>query len=150
MPGRVGSGRARAEQADTGPPPPGSSTRITLPARARARPLPARCRALSRSDRLKLNSIKCILWVAVSWECVVQQCCCNETQKDRIMTLSKLDAKHLTTILQHAANGNIETFDRLITSWIRSSPSELVLSKRTAAIAAVMARMDETRARMAK
>ena len=66
------------------------------------------------------------------------------------MTLSKLDAKHLTTILQHAANGNIETFDRLITSWIRSSPSELVLAKRTAAIAAVMARMDETRARMAK
>tara|TARA_R110000787_G_scaffold31184_3_gene82995 strand:- start:604 stop:900 length:297 start_codon:yes stop_codon:yes gene_type:complete len=71
-----------------------------------------------------------------------------ETQPTRnnIMTLSKSDTKDLNTMLQHAAAGNIETFDRLITSWIRSAPSGLVLAKRTAAISAVMGRIKSNQA----
>lgn len=62
------------------------------------------------------------------------------------MTLSKTDTNALNLMLQHAANGNIETFERLITAWIRSAPSNLVLAKRTAALAAIMARIDDNRA----
>jgi len=62
------------------------------------------------------------------------------------MKLSKTDAKAFNVMLQHAANGNIETFESLITSWMRSAPSELVLAKRKAAMAAVMARIEENRA----
>ena len=62
------------------------------------------------------------------------------------MKLSKADAKAFNVMLQHAANGNFETFERLITSWMRSAPSEQVLAKRKAAMAAVMARIEENRA----
>ena len=65
---------------------------------------------------------------------------------DDQMTLSKTDTNALNLMLQHAANGNIETFERLITAWIRSAPSNLVLAKRTAALAAIMARIDDNRA----
>tara|TARA_R110000824_G_scaffold127930_3_gene288602 strand:+ start:553 stop:780 length:228 start_codon:yes stop_codon:yes gene_type:complete len=65
---------------------------------------------------------------------------------DYQMTLSKTDTNALNLMLQHAANGNIETFERLITAWIRSAPSNLVLAKRTAALAAIMARIDDNRA----
>ena len=63
------------------------------------------------------------------------------------MKLSKSDNKHLDIMLKHAAAGNIETFDRLITSWIRSAPSNLVLAKRTAAISAVMNRIESNRSK---
>ena len=62
------------------------------------------------------------------------------------MTPSKTDTNALNLMLQHAANGNIETFERLITAWIRSAPSNLVLAKRTAVLAAIMARIDDNRA----
>jgi len=62
------------------------------------------------------------------------------------MKLSKADAKAFNVMLQHAANGNIETFQRLVTSWLRSAPSELVLAKHKAAMAAVMSRIEESRA----
>ena len=67
-------------------------------------------------------------------------------KRDDQMTLSKTDTNALNLMLQHAANGNIETFERLITAWIRSAPSNLVLAKRTAALAAIMARIDDNRA----
>lgn len=53
------------------------------------------------------------------------------------MTLSKADAKALNVMLQHAAAGNTDTFDRLITAWVRSAPSDLVLTKRRAALAKI-------------
>ena len=62
------------------------------------------------------------------------------------MKLSKSDTKDLNTMLQHAAAGNMDTFERLVTSWIRNAPSGLVLAKRTSAIAAVMERMKSNKA----
>ena len=65
------------------------------------------------------------------------------------VTLSKEDTKALNAMLQHAANGNIETFERLIAAWLRSAPSDLVLNKRRAAMAAIMGRIEENRAALA-
>jgi hypothetical protein len=62
------------------------------------------------------------------------------------MKLSKSDTKSLNIMLQHAAAGNMDTFERLVTSWIRNAPSGLVLAKRTAAISAVMERMKSNKA----
>ena len=53
------------------------------------------------------------------------------------MTLSKTDAKALNVMLQHAANGHTDTFERLIAAWVRSAPSALVLAKRQAALAEI-------------
>ena len=62
------------------------------------------------------------------------------------MMLSKADTNALNLMLQHAANGNMETFERLIAAWLRSATSNLVLSKRRAALVAVMARIELNRA----
>ena len=65
------------------------------------------------------------------------------------MTLSKTDTKALNTMLQHAARGDVETFERLIAAWLRSAPSDLVLTKRRAAMSAIMGRIEENRAALA-
>ena len=73
----------------------------------------------------------------------------QQTEKANTMTLSKTDTKALNIMLQHAANGNIETFERLIAAWLRSSPSDLVLNTRRAAMSAIMGRIEENRAALA-
>jgi len=70
----------------------------------------------------------------------------QQTEKAKTMKLSKTDTKALNIMLQHAANGNTETFERLIASWLRSAPSDLVLTKRRAALSAIMGRIEENRA----
>ncbi len=48
------------------------------------------------------------------------------------MKLSKQDRKQFEIIAMHHHNGNKTTVQRLVTSWLRSSPSDTVLKKRQA------------------
>ncbi len=87
-------------------------------------------------------------WLFTTWQIgtIVRLLKRTQHKGHEIMKLSKSDTKDLNIMLQHAVNGNMDTFERLVTSWIRNAPSGLVLAKRTAAISAVMGRIKSNQA----
>ncbi len=50
------------------------------------------------------------------------------------MKLSKQDQKQFEIIAMHHHNGNKTIVQRLVTSWLRSSPSDTVFKKREAVL----------------